>query len=359
MKLRAELSKYSRGIRDFVLPENISLDEPMSHKSDSILFDGKTRTRKRIVLLTTGCDIGTCTMCPFPNESMAAVKSKNLCNQFDNSFKNDDINNHEVITIFCNGNFLSDREMPIEARSHMYRKFTNSNSQIMCIETLPQFVNEDKIETFKRESNGKRLAVFMGLQSSNDFIRNVAINTTCTKGNFEEAVKLLQKNDFIPVPFVMIKPPFLLEDEAIIDTIDTLKYLTTIGVTHATLCPTRVAPKTVLEKMYNDGMYQTPWIWSVIEILRNHRDQGGLKPMVNTTELKSDQNLDSTCAYGCPKCKDKLITNIEKFLFTRDFDLLDNLSCICQDDYVKFKAAEFDIWGNFTIEERIKLFLDK
>ena len=49
MSLRGELSKFSRGIRDFNLPKTLSLNEPMNHKSDSILFDGKLRTRKRIV----------------------------------------------------------------------------------------------------------------------------------------------------------------------------------------------------------------------------------------------------------------------------------------------------------------------
>ena len=359
MKLRGELSKFSRGIRDFMLPETLSLDEPMNHKSDSIIFDNKLRKRKRIVMLTTGCDVGTCTMCPFPNESLANVKSINLCNQFDNSFPNDSISNFELITIFCNGNFFSDRDINIDARLHIYRAFNNSSASILCVESLPQFITDETIATFKKECPDKQLACFVGFQSSNDFVREVAINTTCTKNNFEKVVKLFNDNNYLIIPFVMIKPTFMLEDEAINDTLATLHYLSELGIKQATLCPTRVAPNTVLELLYNDGMYQPPWIWSVIEILKHWSDYNGLIPMVNTTELKPDKNLDSVCAYGCPSCHDEVITTLEKFLYNRDFKLLENLSCGCELDYLEFKIDEFQKLGKYTIEQRINIFLEK
>ena len=355
--LRAQVSEFSRGDRVRTL-ENLPMDIPISHKSDSIIFDGRLRTRKRIVLLTSGCGIGTCTMCPFPNESLAGVSEQNIINQFDHSFIDTTISDHEVITIFNNGNFFRDSEITPKVRDYIYDKVRNSGSKYLSVESLPQFVTEQKILDAKEKLGDVRLSVFMGFQTSNDFIREVAINTTCTKKAFETAVSNLLANNFIPVAFLMIKPPFLTEVEAIEDTCTSIEYLADIGVSYATLCPTRVAPNTVLEKLHRASMYTPPWTWSVIEILKRNRDAGISLPMVNTSELKSDMNEDSLCAQGCPKCTDRNIKAIEQFLYTRDFSLIDSLDCDCQEDYEEFKREETATWSYLTIEDRIKMFLE-
>lgn len=355
--LRARVAKYSRSLKVRTMDEQ-SRDYPIDHKSDSIIFDGAERSRKRIVLLTSGCGIGTCTMCPFPNESLPDVTGSNIMNQFDNSFPNDTVSDYEIITLFTNGSFFRDAEFSPAARNYVYDKVRNSDAGYLVTESLPQFVTEEKILHAKDRLGGKRLSVFMGLQTSDDFIREVAINTTCTKRSFERACHNLLDNNFIPVSFLMIKPPFLTEEEAIEDTCKSIKYLASVGVSYALLCPTRVAPNTMLKVMHDAGLYSPPWIWSVIEILRRNRDEGISMPMVNTSELKAGMNPDSVCARECPKCSVRNILAIEQFLFSRNFKILDKLSCECLDDYHAFKKAEVNRWKGTTVEDRVRLFLN-
>jgi radical SAM enzyme (TIGR01210 family) len=356
MNLRPKISLLSRSLRrDFF--QNMPVDLPMSVKSDSILFDGKIQKRKRIILLTTGCDVGTCTMCPFPGESSSQVNSQNLKNQFDNAFSGDSIQNYELLTIFCNGNFFSNREISPDVRDYMFSKIKDSITvKTVVVESLPQFIQEETVAEAKKILGDVKLAVFMGLQSSNDLVREVAINTTCTKKSFELAVKHLKSCNYLPITFLMIKPPFLTEDEAIEDTLASIQYLSDIGVSHSTLCPTRVAPNTVLEKIHAAGLYQPPWVWTVVEILKRNADSRGSIPMVNTTELKQEQNSDSVCANSCPKCGPTIISAVEKFLFSRNLEDLNLSACECYQDYLEFKSAETARWAETSIEERIKSF---
>lgn len=358
MDYRAELSKLNRKLNkhNFL---HLPKDEPMSFKSDVILFDGAQRTRKRIILLTNGCTIGTCTMCPFPSESSVGVTSQNLINQFDKAFENDDISNYEIVTIFNNGNMFKDSEIPAEARIHMYDKVREAGCKYFVTESLPQFYDEAHHKEAMDHLVDVRLCVFMGLQSANDFIRNVCINTTCTKGNYEKAVKLLQSANYIPHAFLMLKPPFVTESEGVTDVLESLSYLAGLNVTTVTICPTRVAPGTLLEKLYNMGEYNVPWNWSVVQVLQTWNDRAGVIPMVNTSELKAEINPDSVCAYGCPKCHDTTIRKIERYLFSRDVKILENINCDCYLDYVKHVLEEdkANYWSGRGMEERIEYFL--
>lgn len=355
--LRRKLSDASRACKTSNF-DHLPKDFPMSEKSDRILFDGKIRTRKRIILLTNGCMVGTCTMCPFPSESATGIRAENLCNQFDNSFARDSVDDYEVVTIFCNGNFFNNREIPKEAREHMFGTIGRSKAKYVVVESLPQFVSEEMIVEAKSLLNDKIMSVFMGLQSSNDYVRNVLINTSCTRANYEKAVDLLFAVGYIPHAFLMFKPPFLTEREAIDDIMSSLDYLGRLGVKTITICPTRVAPDTVLEKLYGMDMYRVPWNWSIVHVLFTWNDRYGTTPMVNTSELKPEMNADSVCASGCTKCRQNVITEIEKALYSRNFDTLRGMPCGCQIDWHTHMDEEDEIMGNLSWEDRVNKFLN-
>ena len=73
MSLRPKLNKLVYEKRGHDLSETLDKYFPQSVKSDTILFDGKLVTRKRIILNTVGCQTKGCTMCPFPNESSEGI----------------------------------------------------------------------------------------------------------------------------------------------------------------------------------------------------------------------------------------------------------------------------------------------
>lgn len=355
--MRLRLSRASRSLRRNFFGE-LPPGRALSVKSDEILFDGRVRRRKRIVLLTTGCSIGTCTMCPFPGESHSQVRDQDLIEQFEGSFQGDSLDDYELITLFCNGNFFHDREMPTLVRQHIFARVRQARDpQIVAVESLPQFLTTEALRQVRRQLGPKKLAVFLGLQSQDEFVRQVAVNTTCTLVAFEKATRALQAQGDLPVTFLMVKPPFLTEGEAVLDCLKSLQYLTGRGLTHSTLCPTRVAPHTLLHEMHRRGLYSPPWIWSVVEVLRRNADRGGSLPMVNTTELKEDRNPDSTCAQSCPHCRHELIEGIEQFLFQRKLKLLQDLRCVCWKDYLQFVDEEQRRWGEIAPAERVRRFL--
>ncbi len=351
-ELRNRLTSLARSIRR---PTVGSFDV---QKQDKILFLGGTVTRKRIILSTSGCQVKTCLMCPFPNETAAGYDGKNIIEQFDACFVNDSIDCYDMITLFCNGNFFNDGEIAPIARQYIFNRIKTSKARFVVVESLPQYFTERQAKLASEQIGDKKLCLFMGLQSSNDQVRRLCVNTTTTQKNFENAVRLLQERSWIPMAFLMIKPPFLTEQEAIDDTVNSTRYLASLGVDYTTLCPNRVAPYTVADLVSKAGQYSVPWIWSVVDVLKQTHDIVGVTPMVNTSELKPEINPDSICCTNrCHECNVHLIAAIERYLFTRDITLLDDMKCDCYEHYLRFKQEEQTRWGNMTLPERVELFL--
>ena len=361
-ELRKKLTLLIHKLRKSDLPENIDFDEPQSVVHDEVFFVGKTRKRKRIVLLSPACCVASCTMCPLPNEALGKDKkitSANLISQVKKAFAGADGSDHEMVTVYSNSNFFSDLDIFPEARIFIYEKFAASPASILVVESLPQFITAEKIAEAKKHLRGKKLSVAIGLQSADDTVRELAINSSCSRNAFENAVRLLKADGFTAQVFLMIKPPFLSEQEAIEDTAGSIGYLATLGIYDPILCATRVAPNTLVELLYKEKKFRPPWLWTIIEILRiSHERFPDSNPRIAVSELKLEHNPGSVSASNCDKCNLRVVKAIEEFNNSRDLGLFDRLSCACHEDYLGYLDRELPDWKKVPISGRISEFLN-
>lgn len=361
MDIKKELTKVIKNQRKTYLNCK-DLNKAQFVNSDVILIDGKKAKRKRIVLFSKGCSVATCSMCPLPNEALNPktnnLTEDNLINQIKNSFKNDNINNYDQLTIYNNGNFFSDAEIPQKVRDFIYNLVTTSNIKYLVVESLPQFITLEKLSQAKNILQNKKLIVAIGLQSSNDLIREKAINSTCTRSYFEKSLLLLKQYDFEALVFLMIKPPFLKETEAIEDVINSVKYLESLGVFDPMLCPLRISENTLVSLLYNKKLYTPPSLWTVLSIINKillHNHKSLFK--ISTSLLKDQDRTDSLRTTNCKKCSSVIIKNIEDFNLQRNPEIL-NINCECYQNYLKnFNNEEKLSFFNQNIEDRIVFFL--
>lgn len=363
LTLRARLVELARQGRRYTIPATVDINRPQSARSDTVTLDNETLTRRRIVLITRGCSVATCTMCPLPGEAVDPARrqivSKNLMAQFNAAFRPEDRQSHQLVTVYNNGNFFDDHEIPADVRKYIYEQIASSGAKILSVESLPQFINESRIDEIRTYLGDKKIMVSIGLQSSDDTIRELAIDSTCTLPAFEKAVKLLGEVGGIVQPFLMIKPPFVTESEAIDDAVSSVKYLYSLGISDSILCSTRVAPYTVLKTVHEKGMFSSPWIWSVVEVLRRCAlEVPDAKPRISLGELKMIGKEDSILTHNCEKCTDNLIDLISKFNISHDIHLFDGVSCDCESDYKKAIEVESEKYKGIDIPDRIKKFLD-
>lgn len=353
LPLRRALSRITLGLRHSRIIDT-PVNQPLSVSDFAYTDQGVVRRRKKIVLTAPGCTAATCTMCPIPNEAMYGLRRSfnhdDYVQQFDSAFTDGGIDSYEAVSVYNSGNWFANKEIPSHVRKTIYHRIANSSCDVLIVESLPQFINEAAISEAKEILGDKKLVVGIGLQSADDFVRNVCVNTSCTKEHFERAATLLWDCGFEPRVYLMIKSPFLSETEAVNDCVDSIRYARGLGFSDVSVCPTRVAPNTVVHEMWRLGHYTPPSLWTAVSILREVGDSTGIR--VTCLDLDS-KDEDTLYPGGCTKCKAKLLQALISFNATQDLTQLQVIKCECVADR---QAVDAHL-STVPIEERISLFV--
>jgi radical SAM enzyme (TIGR01210 family) len=124
--------------------------------------------------------------------------------------------------------------------------------------------------------------------------------------------------------YLLVKPPFLSEREAILDAVNSAKVVADYTQT-ISFNPVNVQKYTLVEKLWRNGEYRTPWLWSVVEVLRQSHKLKGVRLMSSPTAGGTKKG-----AFNCGKCDKEVLQAIEKFSLTQDISYLDAPDCECK-----------------------------
>jgi len=194
----------------------------------------------------------------------------------------------DVIEFLGDGSFLNDDEYNDRAKDRVF-EFLARIPYIhrVLIESRPEHVRSQGIEEITARLDALRkdqhLEIGIGLETSDDFIRNVCLNKGFSRDAFEDAVNMVSRvnADYdcrcSVVAYVFVKPAFLTTEEAITDVLRTIIYLSDLsessGVTISPkLEPAAIADGTLLSFLYRHGKnsatsYAPLNYWTVLEIL--------------------------------------------------------------------------------------------
>jgi radical SAM enzyme (TIGR01210 family) len=132
--------------------------------------------------------------------------------------------------------------------------------------------------------------------------------------------------------YLLVKPPFLTEREAIEDAVrsghDADAHSDTVSFN-----PVNVQSRTIVDRLFRRGEYRPPWLWSVVEVLERTRDLHA--------HVKSHPTAGGMVrgAHNCGSCDRKVVNAIEEFSLglRREFD---DLTCECKDVWRAYSDAQ-------------------
>jgi radical SAM enzyme (TIGR01210 family) len=246
---------------------------------------------------------------------------------------------YEVVALYNDGSFFSPTEIPEEAQVEIARIVAASGVRRLTVESLPAFVTEPRLQRFVEALGDVELEIGIGLQSSNDLVRETLVNTRITRRAFEDALQVMNKLGVQPKIYLMVKPPFLTDEEALSDVVSSVEYVAELGVEGVTLCPTRISANTVAWELWNKDVYEPPSLWTLLEAIRLTCDDHTVR--VATMNL-ADVDFPSERSRGCPKCTDRLIDGIVRFSVDGDRSVLED-SCECRSDPKPVEVNEDEI----------------
>jgi radical SAM enzyme (TIGR01210 family) len=306
---------------------------PYSVWSEEELIDGRRARCLTIILTTSGCAwwrrSGGCLMCGYNLKSSdVAISPGSIAEQFDAAWRSFD--RHSMVKIYTSGSFLDESEISSDARRHILETVGKSGSRLL-FESRPEFVSRGIIS--ECISLCPKIELALGLESANDLVLKHSVGKGFGFADYLRAATEAREAGADVRTYLLLKPPFLTEAEAIEDVKTSIEHVAEISRV-ISINPVNVQRGTKVEQMWKSWAYRPPWLWSVVEILRNS-DPGKAILMASTVAAGSERG-----AHNCSKCDLDFIHAIEGFNLSQDRRKLESLECDCRGRWERLLEVE-------------------
>jgi radical SAM enzyme (TIGR01210 family) len=298
--------------------------------------EGKPTDAGVVILQTSGCrhfHTGGCSMCGYNIDSNNSISQQNITKQFDGAM--DQLDGISFLKIYTSGSFLDECEITSDTSDHILKRCADANLRLL-FESRPEYVTTERLDHMLAIHDDLEIA--LGLESSNDNVLRYSINKGFAVEDYEKATTILNVKGIDVRTYVLLKPPFLTESEAIEDAKATIAFAARTSKT-ISLNPVNVQRGTLVEKLWRNWAYRPPWLWSVVMVLRES-DSNGKRLICDPTGGGKERG-----AHNCGKCDDVILDSIRAFSLSQDYTRLGVPECECKEPWQSIIDVEQFVMG--------------
>jgi len=317
-------------VKDERRPRDFDPREVVSTWTEKDLLGAKVVDAWVIIFRTRGCywaRASGCSMCGYVNDVAKEVSPEDLLVQLEAVLSRH--TGQPMAKVYTSGNFFDDHEVPRESREAILKALGDRCEKVV-VETLSHMVRREQLEHALRFVD--RLEIAFGLESTNERVLRHSVNKMWGLEEHAKAAALCRDVGATVKTYLLIKPAFLTEREAIEDAVrsghEADPHSDTISFN-----PVNVQSRTLVDRLYRRGEYRPPWLWSVVEVLERTRDL--------TAHVKSHPTAAGKPrgAHNCGACDRKVADAIEEFSLGLRKDFAD-LDCACKEVWRTYCEAQ-------------------
>jgi len=334
------IAQFCKKLKTDITPRPRNPRKPVSCWSEQDRYQDEIVKAYVIIFYTNGCSWvhhSGCTMCGYFNESASgSITADDLKEQYTYAMNN--FKGEPVVKIFTSGSFLDAQEIQLDVQSFILDDLKDKTQKI-SVESRPSFITKTRVDSIKKLVSSTDFEVGIGLETANDRIRSTCINKGFSFQDYQKAVNILKKQGFLTKTYLLIKPPFLTEKQAIQDAITTVKKIHQLTET-ISFNPMNIQRHTLVEYLWKRNQYRAPWLWSIIDILSQS------KKIVQNTRLQCDISGGgkSRGAHNCFHCDTSFLKQITQFSLNQDPSIFQDLTCSCNEiwkDQLELESFSF------------------
>ena len=316
-------------------PESVSFREswdaskPVTvYKTPENLPDGTPCTAATVILRSKGCAWwwkSGCTFCGYFNDVRDDVSAEDMFSQWE--FAKDTTNQFEdcgMVKVYTSGTFFEDRENPPEWQDLVLRETAQMGLHLV-VEAQAQMCTPEKISWVAERHPGCTVAI--GLEAYDDRVLRFHVNKGFTTKQWHAAVQMLRDNNLRVKTYLLFKPPFMSEGDALVHT---TSWLTNVAQysDEVSVNPMNIQKNTIVDRLFRNKEYRPPWLWSLVEmILRSHEHLGdeSCRIIVHPTAGGKIRG-----AHNCGQCDSEVVAAIERYSVSGDTEEFSYLECSCK-----------------------------
>ncbi len=299
-----------------------SKTKPVTMWREKEILNGEVMDSLVAILRGRGCYWAArsgCLMCGYSCDTIQSITDDDMLAQF--NVVMDFHESEEYIKIYNSGSFFDNREMSDDTRDKILIMAGGDGQRHVLVESRPEFIKAEAIDRALEHVGSLEVAI--GLESANDDIRKKCVNKGFSFDNFKRAATILKDRGVLVRTYILLKPPYLTEKEAIEDAVESAiladEYSDIISIN-----PINVQRNTTVERLWRKGLYRPPWLWSLAEVLKRAKVE-------TTSRLVSSPSGGGSRrgVHNCPQCNKRFLEAIDNFYLNQDPSLLE-FSCTCK-----------------------------
>jgi radical SAM enzyme (TIGR01210 family) len=208
--------------------------------------------------------------------------------------------NVDVLNVFTAGSFLNPGEIPVKTQLAIARAVALSSATTLRVEARTQYVVPKTVEPLVRELSAcAQLDVALGLESQDDYLRNVVLRKGMSRESFRHAVQVLKTLGARASVYVMLMPTDMEEGYAVQECLDTIRFAFECG-----------ADEVLLQARYSqDPNVRCPKLWSIAKVLRETAHLGP----VTLGRWEGELPEPKVWPTNCPACTPEFMAHIERW----------------------------------------------
>ncbi len=290
------------------------------------LLDGEVVDTMAAVVRTGGCshdrDHGGCTMCGYASETphRPPTVDEYLSQVRALAARRGDA---RWVKLYTSGSMLDPDEVPPVVLEAIVEAFDDVD--MLTVESRAEHITAERVRTLGDPS---RTEVAIGLESACDRVLDGSVHKGMDLAAFQRAAAEVTGEGASVRTYVLLKPPFLTEAEAIDDSIEAIEAAASAGSSVVSLNPVNVQTFTLVDRLHHMREWEPPWLWSVVEVLR--RTAGSVP---STTRVISAPTAGGKVrgAHNCGRCDGDVVRAIEFHRLSNDPEELDAVpDCGCR-----------------------------
>ena len=237
--------------------------KPIALWSEKDILDGEIAEAMVAILNTAGCSWAKrsgCTMCGYINDTCEEVLEKDFLQQIERIKQR--YEGQPYVKLFTSGSFTNPEEIPVSIGMDILSHFSEECRKI-CIESRVEYITEDWMNRLSKLPCEVEIA--LGLESANDRILSELINKNITFEDYMTAAQKILSAGLKVKTYLLLKPPFLTEREAVEDCVDSIGKIIPLTNT-ISINPVNVQKFTLVDHLHYRGHYRPPWYYSLAEV---------------------------------------------------------------------------------------------
>jgi radical SAM enzyme (TIGR01210 family) len=307
------------------------------YTTPEMLPDGTPCSAATVILRTKGCHwwwSSGCTFCGYFNDTRDDVTEADLQAQWDwSAAKLNGFADVQMVKVYTSGSLLEDREIPVGFQERVLRECAERGLHLI-VESRTEQLTQEKLAW--ATSINADFTVAIGLEAYDDEVLRFHVNKGFSVRSYDRAVANLKEAGLRVKAYLMFKPPFMSEADALDHIVDWIAAIAK-DADEISINPMNIQGGTVIDRLHRARQYRPPWLWSLVEMIRRahpivHPEGGvnGDADQISRLIVHPTAGGRVRGSHNCGSCDADVVAAIERYAVSGDLMEFDGLSCTCE-----------------------------